>query len=99
MSEKAYKSAFTKEQLQNMKACDIRLLEKREEYATNGFMLMYLVIFLQLVAVVAAVIWANKLTLFIAIVGFMVSLVVVIVSRFALRQFKDEVRRLGGKVK
>lgn len=69
MSGKVYEKHFTAEQLQNMKASTIRNLKKSEESVailTIGF---FSVGFIELIVLIATLLWMNKFTLFLFIVG------------------------------
>ena len=69
MSGKVYEKHFTAEQLQNMKASTISNLKKSEESVailTIGFLTVG---FIELTVLVATLLWTNKFTLFLFIVG------------------------------
>lgn len=93
MSNKIYRKYFTVDQFENLKASTIIDLEVQEEKAVGMLIMMFASLFCELVMIVATILWMNKFTLFLSIVGLMFVSLLAILSRFSFKSFKESVKK------
>lgn len=93
MNNKLYRKYFTTDQLKNLKASTITELEIQEEKAVGVLIMMFSVLFSELVMIVATILWMNKFTLFLSIVGLMFVSLLALLSRFSFKSYKESIEK------
>lgn len=69
MKENVYRKYLSEEQINNMKASEIRDFRKQEESITNLAITYLLWAFVMFVLLVAMILWFNKLTIFLFVIA------------------------------
>ena len=97
MSGKVYENHFTPEQLQNMKASTLQNLKKKEESLAFAVIALFAVGFIEAVVLVATLLWTNKFTLFLFLVGILFILVSGYIYRTLLKDYKKTLEDVKGE--